>query len=154
MTLPIVPFWIDRSVPWAAFAFAVTKGSVPERIIGALSAASLALNTFVVPHGAGEMLPLNLLETTVSLATVAGLAVSYDRWWLIAAGSIKLVLIGTILGAILIPMRPWAIGTALWTWSWIFVALLAHGTWESWRRRRAGVIDQPHFPWKPSLRRA
>lgn len=154
MTLPVVPFWIDRSVPWIVFAFALVKGARPEQVVGALSAASLAVNTFVVPHGAGEMLPLNLFETAVSLAAVAGLALAYDRWWLIAAGSIKLDVIGTIAGALLIPMQPWAIGTALWTWWWLSAALLTYGTWESCRRRRAGVTDRPRFSWKLSPRRA
>jgi hypothetical protein len=140
--LLVIPLWIDWTVPVLVYLFALTKGSAPERIVAAMSAVGWFYGNVLQPHWLGEMLPIDLAKDAVLFAAIAVLALRYDRWWLFLAGSTALLRVATDVAGMVIPLHPWAFGTAMWTWNWIYLGALAAGTWWSWRGRRplAGVV--------------
>jgi hypothetical protein len=137
-----LPLWIDWSAPVLVYAFAMLLGSTPERIVGGVGAAGWLCGNVLQPHWYGQMLPAELAKDLLIFAVVTALALRHDRWWLLAAGSATLLAIATDVAGMIMPVHPWAFGTAMWTWGWIFLAALAAGTWVSWRSGRGGQVRQ------------
>jgi hypothetical protein len=129
-----IPLWIDWSAPVLVYALALLKGSAPERLVGGLCAIGWAYGNIFHPYWLGEKLTWQLTKDIVLLVFVVGLAVCYDRWWLLVAGMTAVLWVATDVAEIIAPVHPWAFGTAIWTWGWIFLAALATGTWFSWRK--------------------
>ena len=150
--LPAIPAWIDLAIAGLAYAFAMSMGSAPERIVGGSCAGWLIYNNVVAPHHLGEMLPFHLAKDALELALITALAVRFDRWWLLVAGMSVVLWVATDAAGLILPVDGWALGTAMLIWSYIFIAALAAGTWTSWRRRAAAArpgappvaLGQPH----------
>jgi hypothetical protein len=139
--LLVIPHWIDWTAPVAVYLFAAAKGSAPERIVAAVGGAGWLYGNVLRPHWYGQMLPTELAKDMVLLVVITWLALRYDRWWLLAAGSMALLHVATDVAGMLSPVHPWAFGTAMWTWNWIFLGALAAGTWANWRGRQAPAIQ-------------
>src|ERR1700747_3331420 len=83
--LPVIPFWVDWTAPWVVFAFALVLGSAPERLVALWRALSLGDSIFLHPHGFGAVPAVELVQDLLQLVVIAGLAIAYDRWWLLLA---------------------------------------------------------------------
>lgn len=131
----IVPYWIDYSVPALVYAFALWKGSAPERIVGGLCALNSLYFNLIDVHWLGASLVLDLGRDLLFLAVTATLALRCDRWWLLVAAMTMLLRVATDVAEIVQPVGLWAFSTTIWTWNWIFVATLASGACSAWRLR-------------------
>ena len=133
----VIPTWICRTVTASACGFAVAKGSMPERIVGAVCGFVWLWDNFVHPYLLGQRMGYELAKDSLELAILIVLALRYDRWWLFVASMANLLIVATDVANMMAPLHPWAFGTAIWTWSYIRLAALAAGTWMD-RSRRAG----------------
>jgi hypothetical protein len=135
----VIPHWLDCTLVAAVYAFALGKGGAPERWLAGTYGSVWLFNTLFRPMIYGQHLAYLLtLDVVLALVTVL-LAIRYDRWWLLVAGAASLLRIATDGIAILIPLQPWTLGTALITWGYIRLAALATGTWSNWRTRAAAA---------------
>jgi hypothetical protein len=134
--LPVIPYWIEWTLPWVVFALAILLGSVPERTIAIACAMVLANSDFVMPHRSGQMLTLELCTSIATFVLTTAMALRWDRWWLLFAAMISLLMVGLNIAGMLTPVHWWAFGTAGWTFAYLFLASLSAGTWTAWRNRR------------------
>jgi hypothetical protein len=139
-----LPTWFHWSAPVAVYLFALLKGSTPERLVAAMLGATWIYGNILQPHWYGEMLPYELAKDLAEFVAIAGLALRYDRWWLLAAGSAKLLQTATDVAGMLVPLHGWAFGTVMWIWGYLLLAALAAGTWRAGRRgpRQEGAPER------------
>jgi hypothetical protein len=131
----VIPFWIDYTVPVLVYAFALLRGSAPERSVAVLCSLFWLHDNVIDPYRLGERLPFQLAKDIVETAVFLGLALSWNRWWLLGASMLGLLQIATDVVDMILHLHGWTFGTARWTWSWIFLATLFVGTCASPRRR-------------------
>ena len=131
----MIPIWLDQAIVAAVYGFALLKGGAPERILAGICGVVWFWNTFVhrlwLGHGSPYLMTTHVLLFVVTVA----LAFHYDRWWLLVAGMAGVLSVATDAAALMMPLHWWAFGTALFIWSYIFIAALAAGAWTSWRER-------------------
>jgi hypothetical protein len=137
--LLVIPDWFAISALVFAYSFALLAGGAPERIFAAVFASTWLLS-MAIHDRVGEMPLYETVKDTVRLALVIWLAMRFDRWWLLVCGMAALLLVGTDIAGILVSIRPWALGTAVWTWSYLYLLTLTVGTWLSWRSRLGGPV--------------
>jgi hypothetical protein len=118
-----------------ALAILMAAGKTPER----LAAATLIVLMFSSPYVAREGPVAHALVSGVSLAILIVLALRYDRWWLIGAAGLQLVVFSTHFASLVIPQeRIWGAVTlriVLWQ-ALIALCLFALGEsrWASYAK--------------------
>lgn len=131
----VIPPWFDYSALVFVYASALLKGGAPERtaavVFGGTWLFSLAIHDRL-----GAMPVFETVKDSIRLVVIVVLALRFDRWWLLVGGVTSVLAVATDLAGRLAHIDPWAFGTAIWTWTWIFLAALATGSWSSWRERR------------------
>lgn len=87
-----------------ALAILLAAGKAPER----MAAAALIALMFVSPYLAREGPIAHALVSGAALAILIVLALRYDRWWLIGAAGLQLVVFSTHFASLVIPQdRIW-----------------------------------------------
>ena len=84
-----------------ALAILLAAGKTPERV----AAAALTILMFASPYLAREGPFAHACASGVALAILIVLALRYDRWWLIGAAGLQLVVFSTHFAALVIPQE-------------------------------------------------
>jgi 4-amino-4-deoxy-L-arabinose transferase-like glycosyltransferase len=84
-----------------ALAILLAAGKAPER----MAAAALIFLMFASPYLAREGPFAHALVSGVALAILTTLALRYDRWWLIGAAGLQLVVFSTHFASFVIPQE-------------------------------------------------
>lgn len=124
------------AVSLIALALLLAAGRTPERV----AAATLACLMFVAPYLSREG-PVGLaLASGATLAVLLSLSVRYERWWLIGAAGLQLVVFSTHFAPLIIPQETiWgAVTLRLVLWE-VLMALcffaVGESRWASYARQ-------------------
>lgn len=135
MTIALPP-WLGLAVLFAVSAAAFLKGGSEER----LTAACLLMNvtaTVVLrdpswPHLQWAAFGADLVQ----LAALVWIALRSPKYWPLAAAGFHLLTVLTHIAKMIDPnLHQWAYITAIVIWTYLLIAALAVGTWNTWRRR-------------------
>lgn len=100
LTLSVVQYG-SFAVSLIALAMLLVAGQTAERV----AAATLVVLMFTSPYLAREGLVAHALVSGVALAILVFLALRYERWWLIGAAGLQLVVFSTHFAPLLIPQE-------------------------------------------------
>jgi hypothetical protein len=89
------------AVSLIALAMLLVAGKTAERWAGA----TLIILMFASPYLAREGQVVHALASSLGFAVLLVLALRYDRWWLIAAAGLQLVVVSTHFAPLLIPQE-------------------------------------------------
>lgn len=98
LTLTTIQYGIF-AVSVAILLAMLTVGKMPERI----AAAVLAALMFVAPFLAREGAAFLALGSGITLSVLVALTMRYERWWLIGAAGLQLVVFSTHFAPLLMP---------------------------------------------------
>lgn len=96
-----VPQYASFAVSVIALAILLAVGRTPER----LAAATLTCLMLATPYLARLDPAAVVLASGLTLAILVFLSLRYDRWWLIGAAGIQLVVFSTHFASLLIPQH-------------------------------------------------
>lgn len=100
LTLSVVQY-ASFAVSLIALAMLLVAGRTAERV----AAATLVVLMFASPYLAREGLIAHALVSGAALAILVFLALRYERWWLIGAAGLQLVVFSTHFAPLLIPQE-------------------------------------------------
>lgn len=114
--------YVSFAVSLIALAMLLAAGKTPERV----AAAALFVLMFASPYLARQGPVAHALVSGVALAILVVLALRYERWWLIGAAGLQLVVFSTHFASLVIPQeRIWgAVTLRIVIWQGLIVLCL------------------------------
>lgn len=134
MTIALPP-WLGLVVLFAVSAAAFLKGGSEERLIAACLlmnvTATVVLRDPSWPHLQWAAFGVDLAQ----LGVLVGIALRSAKYWPLAAAGFHLLTVLTHIAKMIDPqLHQWAYITAIVIWTYLLIAALAVGTWNTWRR--------------------